>query len=193
MWRVSSVVRLAGLSVPPPTTETVGQRSQWRGTAVHAFAESFAYGEVLKAHPDHEGYVMGVRNWFKEFQPIVLRTETRVVSKGKRLTGRIDLCARIEGWPTIIDYATGHMPPAKGIQVSGYVELANTNDEMLRLAAGRPWRRAVLELPGNGKYHWHGWETLDKNDPHFFRAALALVAWRFDHGVLTYIDPERPD
>src|SRR5678815_2041625 len=192
VWRVSSVLRLSGLSQPPPVAASTMSRALTRGTAVHAFAEAHAYGEAMRNQPDLNGYVEGVRNWFIEMQPVVLFTERRIVSRSIRLTGRLDLGVLLDGHPTIVDYATGSIPAHKGIQVAGYVKLASGNMDLRVMAKGKPWRRAVLELPGNGRYHFYGENRLGAQDYYLFDAALALVSWRFVRGYITQIDPEFP-
>lgn len=188
MWRVSSVLREVGLSVAPKVTAGRLAAANVRGTGVHSQAEAYAYGEAVDEVLAWATYMDGVKAWFADFQPEVLFTERRVTNRGMRLTGKIDLGIMYNGQPTVVDYKSGAGSPSHGLQVCGYVDLANNDPELARLAGGRPWRRAVLRLPGNNTYKWAGGEAFDQRDPFMWRSALALVQWRFDHGFLNYTD-----
>lgn len=196
MWRVSSVLALNGLSTP----FTFSDEAKERGTAVHAFVEHHARGitaplftpEVTeRAKP----FVSASERWFADFRPDVLFSERRVVSKQQRCTGRIDLGVGLHGKPTIVDVKSGGHSAWHGIQVCGYVDLANADPELSVLGGG-PWQRAILYLHDDGSYRWFGPLDLLKAGPHdayLWRAALALTCWKYDHGYLSVVDRENPD
>lgn len=186
------MLRHAGLAAPPPVARADQIRTRRRGTAVHAIAEAHAHGEAIPSG-ELDGYVDGVRQWFLDCQPVVLATERRLVSKRQRVTGRIDLGIWLDGRPVVVDYKTGSRAPVHGIQVAGYVDLANEHPDMRALSRVLPWVGAILYLPGNGRYRWVGPQDLDARNHYLWRSALALVQWRYDHKLLTETDPENPD
>ena len=62
-------------------------------------------------------------------------------------------------------------------------------------------QRAALYLKSNGTYHWephpiaknvHMRAALDQAQDGYFAAAHSITAWRYDHGLLRYVDPEVP-
>lgn len=130
----------------------------------------------------------GVRGWFQTYQPTVLFTERRVTNGRMRLSGRIDLGILYRGEPVVVDYKTGGASAAHGVQACGYLDLANADPVLRAMANGKPWRRAILRLPGNGQYRWVGEAELDPRDTFLWRSALALTAWRYDHGRLAETD-----
>ena len=199
MWRVSTVLNLSGLS----TQHQFSQPARGRGTAVHDYVEAKALKkEAIVYANEHEPYIVACDQWFADFKPKVLFTERRVVSKQKRCTGRIDLGVIVEmalGEHVIVDVKTGSQADWHGIQVAGYCDLANDDPELTNLLLKHtfgPWSRAILYLQDNGKYKWHGpLELLQRGpqDTYLWRSALALIQWRFDHGMLSITDPENPD
>ncbi len=88
-----------------------------------------------------------------------------------------------------MDWKSGSTAASHGIQAAGYVDLANA-DFCCRIAT---WERAVVLLPGNGKYRVYAGADLDPQDVYLWRSALALVQWRYDHKLLTETDPENPE
>lgn len=203
MWRVSSVLRLNGLSqdLPEFTDET-----RDRGTAIHAANEAIAEGfEPVIARPEYVGYVDGLRSWYAEHQPVVVDSERRIVNRFKKLTGRVDLHAIVHGSPFTIDVKTGTGEAAwHGIQVAGYNLLGVEDDELWQLFGAvdarykslttlnrdRALRRAVLYLPGDGTFKWRVKEN--PQDSYYFRAALAITVLRHEYGLLRYTDDEQP-
>jgi hypothetical protein len=195
VWRVSTILGEAGLRKPfqgPADRLAAGYR---RGTALHAVLEAYAYGEQgPDAVPGLDEYVDGIRGWFDEFTPTVLFTERRVVNRRQRVTGRIDLGVLVDGEPVIVDLKRSDEQPWHAIQTVGYCDLADADEELrdvARRCGAKSWRRANLYLPGNGRYHWE--TRVDPRDPFLWRSAVALTQWRYEHGVLTRLDPERPD
>lgn len=211
MWRVSSVLRLAGLTRRIPQPEDVLLATRRRGTLVHAVNESFATGSIMPGPHGVDAYVDGLKLWYAEAQPHVLFAELRIVNRAERLNGKPDLGILQDGFPTVVDVKTGSAAPAYDIQTAGYVHLCERDAECLRLAyramhgrdfpdraldgpGAKPrWKRAILLLPGDGSYRWIGDSELDPRDHGQFRGALANVQWRYDHGLITETDPENPD
>lgn len=201
MWRVSTVLDISGLSTPMKKYE---EETRTRGTIVHAANEALAEGYTPSASEQYSGYIDALALWYRTFAPHVIAVERRVVNRVKRLTGQIDIIALIllhnVLWPYVIDVKTGTKAPWHGIQTAGYKDLAMADDELWMLM-GEPFskwdylqrddlRRAILYLPGDGKYQWAVQQ--DPGDSYRFNAALSLMQWRHDHGLLTYTDPEQP-
>lgn len=202
MWRVSSVLELSGLSTP---MKAYAEETRVRGTAVHAAAERLAEGYALEPSP-YADYTDGVVAFFHKFQPTVVATERRIVNRLKRLTGQLDLAALVEIHrrlhPFIIDMKTGSKACWHGIQTAGYKDLA-VDDDALWALFGEPFaswtlterdaglRRAIVYLPGNGKFQFA--EQQDPGDHWRFSSALALLQWRHDNGLLSYVDAEQPN
>jgi hypothetical protein len=142
----------------------------------------------------HAAYKSALRNWYVDFRPTVLFTERRVTSERKRLTGRLDLGIVYNDDGVVVDLKTGANAPSHGIQVAGYADLANDDPALTELLLRHtfgPWNRAILYLRGDGKYDWRGPMRLLQDGPqdaYLFRSAHALVAWRYDHGLLSVID-----
>lgn len=179
-----------------------------RGTAVHKAAEALARGERATNSPETAPYVAGVTAWFGDFRPTILFAERRVVSESKRNTGRIDLGVLIADDPVIVDVKTSDSTsPWHGIQVAAYQDLANDDPETQQLLreyreqfgfsrSTRTWQRAILYLRSNGKYDWRGPLDLLRRGPtdaQLYRSALALLAWKYDHGLIKTIDRANPD
>lgn len=200
MWRVSSILSLNGLSAPPFGAKV---EHTIRGTSIHAANEALAHGyEPVIERPEYEPYVDGLRQWYKDYSPMIAATERRVVSQALQLTGRIDLFPIIESVPYVVDVKTGGKAQWHGIQLAGYHALA-LHEDIVWTLFGPPYnawtfgerssglKRACLYLPGNGKYQWR--DKQDYQDEYLFRAALALTRYRHAHGLLSYVDAEQPD
>jgi hypothetical protein len=205
MWRVSTVLDISGCSTPKIT---YAEETRVRGTAVHAANEALAEGYTPHVEvPEHQPYIDGLASWYRGFAPQVIATERRIVNRSKRLTGQIDLVALIadaRGWldPYIVDVKTGSKAPWHGMQTAGYKDLALEDEDLWALMPPpfSKWsyldrekglRRSIIYLPGDGTAAW-----VVQNDPsdHYrFSAALGLMQWRYEHGLLTYTDPEQPD
>ena len=202
MWRVSTIV--ATHFVRPMLATGVAAAARRRGIVVHDIAEAYAHGAVMPGGLD--AYTDGLSLWFMEYGPAVLFTERRIVSEQLHLTGRVDLGAILCGrampdtpTPWVIDYKTGQPADWHGIQTAGYKLLVEHDVATQTLAAGAfepkavpgaGWSRAVLYLPGNGKYRFV--PQTDPQDTYLFRAALTLHTWRLTHGLDPRTDPEYP-
>jgi hypothetical protein len=209
MWRVSTILRLNGLSpeLPEFTDET-----RDRGKAVHAANEALSEGFQPADEAQYQGYIDGLRQWYREYTPHVVASERRIVNRIQRLTGRIDLHALVpfgaqgRRSPTVIDVKTGTGEAAwHGIQLAGYASLSAEDGALwglfcqldqnliVRDAYQRHvlLKRAVLYLPGDGTFKWR--EKADPEYSYLFRAALGLTGWRYDHGYLQYTDAENPN
>jgi hypothetical protein len=197
MWRVSTVLSLTGLSTPYSFSEVARDR----GTAVHAFNHGYALKRITTVEADdpYAPQKTALMRWYKEFDPLVIAVERRITSTEKRLTGRIDLAIVHRDTAIIVDVKTGGKSPVHGIQVCGYCDLAHSDsdltDRVLKHTFG-PWQRAVLYLQDSGSYHWRGPMTLLREGPQddfLFRAAHALICWKYDHQLLSVMDSETPD
>jgi len=80
-----------------------------RGTKVHQGCDKLLHEEYLF----QEGYslqewkmLISFVQWFKDFNPTVLGTETVVWSKKYRYAGTTDLRCTIGGSPVLVDYKT---------------------------------------------------------------------------------------
>lgn len=193
MWRVSSVLKHTGISSPPPQAEAVLALTRWRGTAVHLVAEAHAKKQQVVVPTGIDRYTDGVRMFFKEMDPDVLFAEHRVVSRQQRVTGRIDLGAIVGGEPLVLDWKSGQPAPSHAIQTAGYGDLADRDDYLKSLlpTGSSSWARAVIYLSGNGRYKFV--VNREPRDRFLWRSALALVAWRYDNGLLKETDPEHPE
>lgn len=204
MWRVSSVLEINGLSTP---VKQYAEETRIRGTAVHAANEALAHGYTPRVgDPAHEPYIQGLRLWYLEVAPQIVATERRIVNRSKRLTGQLDIVTLMlqdrQLVPYDVDIKTGSEAPWHGIQTAGYKDLAIYDDELWALMPpplntldeferDQAMKRAILYLPGNGRYVWK--EQKDPGDYYRFASALGLLQWRHDKGLLSYVDPEQPD
>jgi len=197
MWRVSTVLSLSGLSTP----YTFSREAQQRGLAVHAYNHALAIGKPTGIPPDdpYTPQKAALDRWYADFNPTVVEVEHRIISLTKRLTGRIDLAIVYHDDPIIVDVKTGASAACHGIQVSGYVDLANADpvmhERVLQHSFG-PWSRALLYLHANGKYDWRSPLQLLQRGPqddYLWRSAHSLVCWKYDHQLLAVTDPEIPD
>lgn len=196
MWRVSTILKLEGISTPFHFSPEAARR----GVAVHKAAEAMAAGRRPTNSEETAPYVAALARWFDDFAPIIVFSERRVASRDLRLTGRMDLGVVIKDKPMIVDVKSSDGTSAwHGMQVCAYQDLANSDPETRELLAAHargPWQRAILYLRSNGKYDWRGPLDLLARGPHdaqLFRAAHMLVAWKYDHGMITTIDAENPD
>lgn len=198
MWRVSSILRHAGLSsVPYGASESVRER----GLSVHRANEALAFGyEPVVERPVYQQYVDGLARWYREFRPSVVSVERRVINRDMSLTGRIDLIAVVNGIPYVIDVKTGGKAAWHAVQTAGYQSLARADLDVVSSICDIPdvdpdvpfeIRRGVIYLPGNGACQWSVFD--DAYDEYVFGSALELTRWRYRHGFLTETDPERPD
>ena len=195
MWRVSTIGRLSGVTPPPKVGATRLEAASTRGTEVHALSEAVAHG--ISVDPDrHRQYMDGIRLWFAETRPVVLRTEFRVVSKRKNVTGRIDLLALIDRAPFIADWKSGSESKGHGVLLAGYEELVLEDPESRRLLKEHLGHvplelgRLNIYVPGNRSYR-EKWRN-DPNDRYVWRAALGLVQWQYEAGYITQVDPAYP-
>lgn len=200
MWRVSSVLELNGLSTAHKRMDEIYRT---RGTAIHTANEALAEGYTpIVERPEWQGYVDGLADWYRKFEPRVVALERRIINRVAKCTGRIDLFAVVEEDPYVVDVKTGGEAAWHGIQTGGYHMLAIDDDELWKMF-GEPWsrlsawdrekklKRACLYLPGDGKSYWR--RKADPQDCHRFRAALDLTRYRYEHGLLLHVDPEQPD
>lgn len=201
MWRVSTVLELSGLSTAPVRMEP---KHRERGTAVHSAFEAMSEGyQPATNNPEYEPYISGAKEWFEEYEPEIVANERRIINRFRRLTGKIDLVAILDGVPYVIDLKTGQEAPSHGIQTGGYYGLAVEDNELWEMM-GRPFfgkltelqrrmtlKRAILYLPGDGRKRWR--VQNDPRDVYLFDAALSLMHFRHEHGLLSLTDPEDPD
>jgi hypothetical protein len=188
MWRVSTVLSLNGLSTPYSFSEAARDR----GTAVHAYNHAVATGvrAALAADDPYAAEKQALLRWYDDFAPTVIMAEQRLVSPQKRCTGRIDLAVVCRQQAIIVDIKTGSPAAWHGIQVAGYVDLAQSAPSLYG-----PWARAVLYLHDTGKYEWRGPVRLARDGPQddfLWRSALALCAWKYDHQLLAITDSTTP-
>jgi hypothetical protein len=200
MWRVSTVLSLSGMSSAPPRSS---QEVLDRGTAVHDAAMQIARGITPDPSP-YQGYIDGVRKFFRDFAPGVFAVEERSVNEAIGLTGRIDLFAALmhQGMllPYVIDWKTGSKAASHGPQTAGYKRLVASDDE---LWTATPWatlqrprrmdflKRAIVYLPGDGSCAFAPQD--DPMDEYLFNSALAILQWRKQHGLLQVEDAAVPD
>lgn len=202
MWRVSTVLAEAGLKPPLKISPDVLAEGYARGRRLHAvFEERARHDDYVAYHPDDSGYAIGIFEWFARYDPRILFVERRFVDRRARLTGRADLgCVMPDGFPYIVDLKRSGEAAWHAVQTAGYAGLADADPEMRALVraladerhdADHAWRRANLYLPGDGRFRWVA--RSDGRDDYLFRSALALVQWRYNHGLLARTDREHPD
>ena len=200
MFRVSSVLQLNGLSDPHKALDEVYRH---RGHAIHSACEALADGYEPVVEEAHAGYVAALAKWFRSESPSIVALERRIVSRLRKLTGRIDLIVILDGKLWVIDLKTGSPAWWHAIQLALYVILVCDDDDLWQraqqvagpgiLACRQPHLvgRGVLYLAANGRPSWK-----PQNDPQDFyiaRSALALVSLRHEHGLIAWTDPEQPD
>jgi len=106
--------------------ETVGtgwEARQWylhRGTAVHACAKLIADGKKFKHDPQIDGYVEGIRKFFREVKPEVKYTELPVYSHLNKFAGTIDLIFKLGKYNAIFDYKNSLDLERLTLQLKGY-------------------------------------------------------------------------
>ncbi len=94
--------------------------------------------------------------------------EVPLYNANYRFAGTPDQIGKLYAAPSVIDYKTGAMTPATGLQLAGY-----------ELLTGRCLKRYGLQLTDKGKYKLTPFK--DRNDRQVFLAALACWQWIRNH------------
>lgn len=118
-----------------------------RGQEVHGYCELIAQGiEPFFIGENVRTYVNAFKKWFCENVHEVFSTEKRYYCERLKITGQVDLIARLKGdnHLSIIDYkCTSQVSKSWAIQTGAYLYLHNSQVE----EKDRAKRRIVLHLP----------------------------------------------
>jgi hypothetical protein len=118
-----------------------------RGAAAHACYDYIARGVEFDHGPELAGYVAGCRQFFKDMAPIVLATETRVVSHRHQYAGTLDLMATLPEMrlPVLIDWKAS-VNDRLPFQLAGYA-IAIEESDGIKVAGG-----VGVEIHDDGTY-----------------------------------------
>lgn len=148
------------------------------GTAVHAATEYWDEGELDESvlEPDWVPYLEAYKLWQRHTRPSVLQIEDRLACA--KFAGTIDRIVRFDAdqdetlW--VVDLkTTSVLHPHVGVQLAAYVALAS------KMYPGHKWRRAALQLKGDGSYVFR--EYKDFSDETCFVALLGIHYWGKQH------------
>jgi len=127
------------------------QKACERGTRVHRYAELYAKGEYFpEPEPELAGYVKSFTRWFDEMVEEVLYLELRLYDDNLRITGQVDLIARLRGCSdssVVIDYKT-----AANASLSWNLQLAAYKHLVIGYEGLYPHRRIALQLFKDGSF-----------------------------------------
>jgi len=151
-----------------------------RGTKVHGYCALYAETNYFP-EPDEaiRGYLTSFQQWFDGMVDEVVLVEWRGYSEALRLTGAVDLIAKLRGDDclTIIDYKTSQaISKSWALQTAAYKFLVEENTEL------KIGRRIALQISKDGKPPKVTEYTNDKQDWALYKAALALH--RYFNGVV---------
>lgn len=172
---VSRVLQPLTQSVYGPIDREVLARAAEFGTAVHACTEFWHEGSLDESSVDPEWvpYLDAYRKWVKDVQPSIEGIELRLGCH--RYAGTLDRVCKIGADYWVVDLkTTSAIHPHVGVQLAAYVALAK-----LRWP-GRQFRRAALQLRGDGTYRFQ--EFKDFSDETCFNALLGIYYWGKRHG-----------
>lgn len=161
-----------------------------RGKLIHYATELYDNGEINRYDLDERiiPYIEGYKLFREEVGGKILHRERSVVSK-LGYKGRLDRVIKgshaFKG-EVIADIKTNEGDTATRLQLSAY-----------QLAYSKNWRRtrrAVIELKGNGKYHFEMYSEDDNDsDMDGWLAALRLCKWKMRHEVMPKREEEKED
>lgn len=177
---VTQILRLQGISksLDGAPMHRIQEGSR-RGHAVHGAIEDILVNgtwDDCLVEPDWYGFIRAAKDWIKEDDPEVLKTEIEVLSPTFRFGGRTDLLCLIDGELTLVDYKTGPKDKAHGIQLAGY-EIGLCDNEEFDIEDIE--RRLVIYLTKDGKFTRQYFSK--KEDGAIFLHALECVHWRIEN------------
>jgi hypothetical protein len=145
-----------------------------KGKAIHALVEYYVKGELdsTSIHPLIIPYFEGFKAFLKETEFKVLSSEDIVFDEIYNYAGKVDLVGRWKQFPGIInlDIKTGSIPEFTPLQLAAY-----------QIKYGG--HRFCLQLKPNATYNLSK-EYTDPNDIKIFRAIVATVNWKIQHGLI---------
>lgn len=154
--------------------ENVLQKAADRGTRVHECCELHANGEFVMPEADCAPYYDSFSMWYEEMVDKALFTELRLYNDILRITGAIDLVAKLKGSNKhcIIDIKTPQQESKSWcLQLSAYHYLAQGHETIV------PERRIALMLSNKGKYPKVLEYTDFNRDWGIFRGILNAYRW----------------
>lgn len=173
---VTTILKSAGVAdfSAPWFTDAVLERGRYVHEAIALDAEGALDDETLD--PQLVPYVAGWRAFLAESGFEIEYWEYRVSDPLLGYAGTLDGILSRPGNPrrTLIDVKRGVYPSA-GPQTAAYKRLA-----LALYPAGVVMDRAVVELPGDGRYRFHKLDNRD--DEAVFLAALRICNFRRTHG-----------
>jgi hypothetical protein len=129
------------MSSPYDTSDT----AKSRGTAVHSIVEVWRQNDIkIDTIPELQPYADAFYKWLQDVKPEKIESEKTIVNLKEGYAGTLDLLAKINGEPCIIDVKTskdGETYREAFLQVSAYLG-----------AMPEIKRGFVLGLGANGKY-----------------------------------------
>ncbi len=97
-----------------------------RGRAVHAAIHYWLEDDLHwpSVKPEHVGYVRAAILLVETLKLEMVSAETIVVDETLGVAGKVDLFARYQGEPAIVDWQSGGLAKTKALQTAGYGVLA---------------------------------------------------------------------
>ena len=152
-----------------------------RGSSMHAAAEQVALGQPLDVEPEVLPYVVQYQRFLEDFRPEFELAEAPVFHLGYGYAGTLDLIARIDGTPYLVDYKShDKAPDAKSrppypdiaLQLTAYV---NCTHVAIRGSAQRNY---------NGRRYYVLAEGADLQPMPEVAGALALAVSPYDYQLV---------
>ena len=176
---VSSILRILTDAVYGPIPKETLAAAAAFGTAVHACTEYLDEGDLDRSSvsEDWVPYLDAYEAWKQDMGPTIEAIELRLGCP--RFAGTLDRIVRFNADPSevlwVIDLkTTSVLHPHVGVQLAAYVALASL------MYPGHKWRRAAVQLKGDGTYAFR--EFKDLSDETCFNALLGIYYWGKKHG-----------
>lgn len=125
---------------------TLGRAAD-KGTAVHNCIENWIKFGIEDIPPEHMGYFQAFKDWWNEFQPVVVGSEIRVCHPLMRYGGTADLVAYIGNELTLVDYKSTYVisDMTCGVQLEAYAQALKSMGVDIQ-------RKRILHLKKDGRY-----------------------------------------
>jgi len=151
--------------------------SRNRGTAVHLAVRDHCCGIGCAAPTEEvESYLRGYRRFEKECNWKPEKVETPMACN--LYAGTPDTIGLLNDCLAVVDFKSGEVGPATGLQLQGYRDLhfwgQQTDREQIM-------KRFALQLTKEGKYRLT--EYRDRSDQYIWRSAVAIWHWKRNHGI----------
>jgi hypothetical protein len=156
----------------------VDEEALWKGSEVHKMIELY---DLRRLHeplvPDElRGYLHAHKKFLAETGFIVQEVEKKVQSKDHRLRGRIDRAGLLKGKKTIVDFKTGVIGEAVGLQLAlgGFL----LNPDLW-------WHRSAVRLKADGSYSMKNFPLIEwGSDLADALACVRVAQWKTKQGLV---------